>query len=77
MGCALMTVGKARGVYGDSARNIDLGGTFDPCDLSVSSEVLSQQSHTSHGRRLTIAPRQRPVLGCGDFVNRHSSTNTT
>ena len=35
MGGAFMTVGKARDVYGDSARNIDLGDTFDSRNLSV------------------------------------------
>ena len=44
MGGALMTVGKARGVYGDSARNIDSGGTLDPSDFSVFS-VESGKSH--------------------------------
>ena len=44
MGGALMTVGKARSVYGDSARNIDLGGTFDPSDFSISS-IESAKSH--------------------------------
>ena len=44
MGGALMTVGKAHGVYGDSARNIDLGGSFDPSDFSVFS-VESGKSH--------------------------------
>lgn len=44
MGGALMTVGKARGVYGNSARNIELGGTFDPCNPSVFS-VESGKSH--------------------------------
>ena len=44
MGGALMTVGKARGVYGNSARNIELGGTFDPSNSSVFS-VESGKSH--------------------------------
>ena len=44
MGGALMTVGKARGAYGDSARNIGGGGAFDPSDFSVFS-VQSGKSH--------------------------------
>ena len=64
MGGALMTIGKARGVYGDSARNIDFGGTFDPSDFSV----FSVESGKSHHPWKATYHSQRPVLGFGNFV---------